>query len=834
MNSIQYLWSRKSQKTTSSSSPLSLEPQNLPNQEEQINDEQISEGESDNPSIQEGNQSEHEGNSPTQEGNQSEEYNVLPLDPPHDPGNRKPISSYRVNDRDALRRIYIGKGPCRPRPNGEFPQTFQGNKMRRFKVLWYDKYDWLEYSEENNAAFCFCCYLFKEPSSIPKANVFEIGGFKNWKNALDRFKKYVGKGTSSSHKVAKQKYESFINKKESIIEIVEKVSDEAKSLYKCRLLRSLSCLRFLLRQGLAFREHNEKAKSSNKGNFLELLDWLVQNSESVAKVVLAKSPENHQVTCPTIQKELIKCCAQETTKLIIEDLNGDYFGLLADESSDVSHKEELAICLRYVNKDGKLCERFLGIVHVKNTTSLTLFEKIKKLLDGHSLSMSNIRGQGYDGASNMRGEFNGLQSLIMRDNPCAYYVHCFAHQLQLTLVAVAKENKDCAKFFQNLGIVLNNIGYSCKRLEMVRDIQSDKVLEALASGEIESGKGLNQELGLSRPGETRWGSHFKSIVRVMFLYGTLIRVFEIISKGAKSVDDHAKAEIGIDHLESFEFVFMLHLMKVVYGYTNSLCEALQRKDQDIVNAMTILDLTKEHLTKFRNDGWDQFLQTVSNFCAKHNIEVPNMDDFYAPPGRSRRRLVNELNLQRFRIDMFIGVLDKQVHELDSRFDVRSMEMLMCMACLSPTDVFASFDKDKLVRLAKFYPNEFNDTEITLLEFELDIFESDMLRDSRFHLIKSLGELSIMLVETKKHISYSRVYLLLKLVLTLPVATASVERVFSSMKYVKNYLRNSMSDELLDNCLVTYIERDFFSQVSDDDVIRRFQDMNPRRMALDFS
>ncbi|KAK9665781.1 hypothetical protein RND81_14G135800 [Saponaria officinalis] len=676
-----------------------------------------------------------------------------------------PISSYRVNDRDTVRRIYIGKGPCKPRPNGDFPQSLQGNKPRRFKALWYGRYDWLEYSEQNDAAFCFYCYLFKEPTSIPGANVFEIGGYKNWKNALVRFAKHVGKG-------------------------------------------------------LAFRGHDESAQSSNKGNFLELLDWLGKNSESVAKVVLAKAPENHQVTCPTIQKELIKCCAHETTKLIIEDLNGDFFGLLADESSDVSHKEELAICLRYVNKDGKICERFLEILHVKDTTSLTLFEKIKKLLDNHSLSMSNIRGQGYDGASNMRGELNGLQNLKMRDNPCAYYVHCFAHQLQLTLVAVAKENKDCAKFFQHLGIVLNNIGYSCKRLEKVRDIQADKVLEALASGESESGKGLNQELGLSRPGETRWGSHFKSISRVMSLYATLIKVFEIISKEAKSVDDRAKAEIGIDHLESFEFVFMLHLMKVVYGYTNSLCEALQRKDQDIVNAMTILDLTKEHLKKVKNDGWDQFFHTVSNFCAKHKIEVPNMADFYAPPGRSRRRLVNVLNLHRFRVDMFLGVLDKQ--------------MLTCMACFSPDDVFASFDKDKLMTLAKFYPNEFNDDELSLLEFELDLFESNMLRDSRFHLIKSIGELSIMLVETKKHASYPRVYSLLKLVLILPVATVSVERVFSSMKYVKNYLRNSMSDELLNNCLIPYIEKDFFAQVSDDDVIRRFQDMNPRRMSLDFS
>uniref|UniRef100_A0A8R7V8E2 HAT C-terminal dimerisation domain-containing protein n=1 Tax=Triticum urartu TaxID=4572 RepID=A0A8R7V8E2_TRIUA len=58
--------------------------------------------------------------------------------------------------------------------------------------------------------------------------------------------------------------------------------------------------------------------------------------------------------------------------------------------------------------------------------------------------------------------------------------------------------------------------------------------------------------------------------------------------------------------------------------------------------------------------------------------------------------------------------------------------------------------------------------------------------------------SIMLVETNKHEQYHIVYKLLKLVLILPVATASVERVFSSMSYVKNKLRNKMGDEYLNN------------------------------------
>jgi hypothetical protein len=42
-----------------------------------------------------------------------------------------------------------------------------------------------------------------------------------------------------------------------------------------------------------------------------------------------------------------------------------------------------------------------------------------------------------------------------------------------------------------------------------------------------------------------------------------------------------------------------------------------------------------------------------------------------------------------------------------------------------------------------------------------------------------------------------------------VATASVERAFSTMNFVKNRLRNRMNDSLLDDCLVTFIERDVF-------------------------
>jgi hypothetical protein len=60
-----------------------------------------------------------------------------------------------------------------------------------------------------------------------------------------------------------------------------------------------------------------------------------------------------------------------------------------------------------------------------------------------------------------------------------------------------------------------------------------------------------------------------------------------------------------------------------------------------------------------------------------------------------------------------------------------------------------------------------------------------------------------------------------------VATASVERVFSAMNLVKNKLRNKMGDSLLDDCLITFIERDTFVKIEDDDIIETFMTMRKR-------
>ena len=75
--------------------------------------------------------------------------------------------------------------------------------------------------------------------------------------------------------------------------------------------------------------------------------------------------------------------------------------------------------------------------------------------------------------------------------------------------------------------------------------------------------------------------------------------------------------------------------------------------------------------------------------------------------------------------------------------------------------------------------------------------------------------------------YDMLYLLLKLILLLSVTTASIERVFSALVIVKTKSRNKLGDIVLDDCLQTFIERDIFFQVDEDDIIETFMSLRKR-------
>ncbi|CAM8944236.1 unnamed protein product [Rhodiola kirilowii] len=225
----------------------------------------------------------------------------------------------------------------------------------------------------------------------------------------------------------------------------------------------------------------------------------------------------------------------------------------------------MAIGLRYVNDHGIVMERFIGVVHVVDTTSLALKRGIDEFFAKYGLSLSKIRSQGYDGASNMRGELNGLKTLILNENPCARYIHCFAHQLQLVIVVVAQSNQYVSDFFEYLSMITNMVGVSCKRKDEFRQTQHEHLVEMLANGEISTGNGLTQETSLTRPGATRWGSHFTTIVHLLSLWPSTIKVLGNIFKDGTDLKTRGVASSLVEKIESYQFVFIAHLMKLCWG-----------------------------------------------------------------------------------------------------------------------------------------------------------------------------------------------------------------------------------------------------------------------------
>ena len=65
---------------------------------------------------------------------------------------------------------------------------------------------------------------------------------------------------------------------------------------------------------------------------------------------------------------------------------------------------------------------------------------------------------------------------------------------------------------------------------------------------------------------------------------------------------------------------------------------------------------------------------------------------------------------------------------------------------------------------------------------------------------------------KKFWSVILVYQLIELALVLPVAIATVERVFSAMKFIEIELRNKIEDEWMNDSLVVYIKTEIFKTV----------------------
>ena len=119
---------------------------------------------------------------------------------------------------------------------------------------------------------------------------------------------------------------------------------------------------------------------------------------------------------------------------------------------------------------GYVIVHFLGVKLISSSSVLSLKKAVEDLFSTHIEDISRLRGQSYDEVNNidMQGEFNKFTTLIMEEIE-SYYVHCFAHKLELTLVEAAKSHIHTAKLFYMVSKVVKVVGAPCNHQDVPRE-----------------------------------------------------------------------------------------------------------------------------------------------------------------------------------------------------------------------------------------------------------------------------------------------------------------------------------------------------------------------------
>jgi len=143
-------------------------------------------------------------------------------------------------------------------------------------------------------------------------------------------------------------------------------------------------------------------------NLQDIIDWLDKKAE--------------KYTSAEVQNELLKCMSTTVLRQVVERIQkAAFFSIMVDECVDISNREQLVLCFRYVDNAVVAHEDFVGLYECPNITANTNVSAIDDVLVRLNLSISKCRGQCYDGGSNMAGSKNGVKEQILKKEPRALF-----------------------------------------------------------------------------------------------------------------------------------------------------------------------------------------------------------------------------------------------------------------------------------------------------------------------------------------------------------------------------------------------------------------------------
>ncbi|KAH1177145.1 hypothetical protein KIL84_010847 [Mauremys mutica] len=225
--------------------------------------------------------------------------------------------------------------------------------------------NWLLYSPSTGSVYCLVCKLF---AYKPSTSRFAADGFRDWRNTV----LIEQHENSTTHRDSMLTY---LNRKQGF-GLTQKLEEQIKGereYWQHVFQRVTAVIQTLAERGLPFRGSNDTFESLQNGNFLGLLELVVQFDPFLAGHISKygnAGKGNPSYLSKTICDELIGLMSNKVRSAIVDEIStAGSFSLSVDSTPDLSHIDQLSIALRYVSPtDGKPVERFITFLNLKNHT----------------------------------------------------------------------------------------------------------------------------------------------------------------------------------------------------------------------------------------------------------------------------------------------------------------------------------------------------------------------------------------------------------------------------------------------------------------------------------
>lgn len=564
------------------------------------------------------------------------------------------------------------------------------------------------------------------------------------------------------------------------------------------LNRIVSAVKFLGSRGLAFRGKNQTIGSKQNGNYLGILELISEYDPLLSSHLSRygnKGKGRASYLSANICNELILLIAKAMENNIIAEIQkAKYYSISVDSTPDVSHTDQLVFCIRYVKNQTPI-ERFICFIPIEQHTAEYMTDIVTGFLKEKHIDISDCRGQSYDNASNMSGCYSGLQTRINEINELAIFVPCAAHSLNLVGKNAVDNNKKANAFFDLIECLYHFFVYSTFRWDKLKNALSDK-----------------REFLLKRATGTRWSSKHNAIVAIDTSYGKIINVLKSLldENQLQTEDNKATARGLINKLCSFENVLMLKIWRIILGQFERVNRALQKSDLNLSVTSKLYKSLISFLEQLPEQYDSIFADALKLF---EEVKAHEVDTVRTRSTSNRKDPEDEK--QNLKDSLFLPIVNSLLINVKSRGATYSdldekFTFLTILDKLSNEQISQSCKK-----VASVYSNDLDlDELIEECQFVKGYFTFDQATISHATIYATLIQDGIVC-------TMPNIEILLRIYLSMFVTNVCDERSFSKLKYIKNYLRNTMGQEKLNAFAILSIEHEILDNLCFDDIIEEF-------------